>query len=66
MIDYCDGLADAPFSGVLRDDISPGIRTIGFRRRLVVAFAPSEKRVQILGVYYGGRDYETLLSTETS
>ncbi|SEE80963.1 type II toxin-antitoxin system RelE/ParE family toxin [Ruania alba] len=65
IVDYCDGLASFPFVGVARDDLRPGIRTIGFRRRVVIAFAVTEESVEILGVYYGGRDYETLLRTDT-
>lgn len=38
------------------------MRTIGFRRRIVIAFAVTDETVEILGVYYGGRDYESLFS----
>lgn len=61
LLDYCDNLALFPFVGAARDDLRPGIRTIGFRRRVVIAFAPTDARVEILGVYYGGRDHEALL-----
>ncbi|MEO6712430.1 MAG: hypothetical protein ABIM89_03255 [Mycobacteriales bacterium] len=40
------------------------MRTIGFRRRAVVAFALREDAVVILGVYYGGRDYEPILRSQ--
>lgn len=62
IFDYCDNLAEFPFVGAARDDLRPGIRTIGFRRRAVIAFAVTDTRVEILGVYYGGQDYETLLT----
>lgn len=62
ILDYCDGLAAFPFAGNPRDDLRPGLRTVGFRRRVVIAFAVTEETVQILGVYYGGRDYDTLLA----
>lgn len=65
IFDFCDGLAEFPLVGGARDDLRPGIRTIGFRRGAVIAFAVTDERVEILGVYYGGRDYETLLLTET-
>lgn len=64
IFDYCDELADFSFRGIARDDLRPHLRTIGFRRRLVIAFAVQESTVEILGVYYGGQDYESLLSTE--
>ena len=39
IFDYCDELADFSFRGIARDDLRPGLRTIGFRRRVVIAFA---------------------------
>jgi toxin ParE1/3/4 len=62
IIEHCDGLADAPMLGRARDDLRPGLRTIGFRRRVVIAFAVYEDAVEIHGVFYGGQDYETDLS----
>jgi toxin ParE1/3/4 len=38
-----------------------GLRTIGFRRRVTIAFTVETNTVTILGVYYGGRDFETSL-----
>lgn len=64
IFDYCDELADFSFRGIARDDLRPGLRTIGFRRRVVIAFAAQKSTVEILGVYYGGQDYESLLSNE--
>lgn len=64
IFDYCDDLADFPMIGLARDDLRPGLRTIGFRRRVVIAFAVHEKTVEVHGVYYGGQDYETLIATE--
>lgn len=46
-----------------RDDIRPGLRATGFRRRAVIAFAVTDEVIEILGIYYGGRDYESLLRT---
>lgn len=51
--------------GGARDDLRPGLRTIGFRRSLVIAFAVNDATVEKLGIYYGGRDYETVLSDNT-
>ncbi len=64
IVDYCDGLAGFPRVGLARDDLRPGLRTIGFRRRVVIAFAVNEDAVEIHGVYYGGLDYETLIASE--
>ncbi len=51
-----------PHRGKPRDDIRPGLRTVGFRRRVVVAFAVLDRDVVIVGVFYGGRDYTAVLS----
>lgn len=64
IVDYCDGLADFPFIGLVRDDLRPGLRTVGFRRRAVIAFAVHESAVEIHGVYYGGRDYAALIAAD--
>lgn len=64
ILDHCDKLAEFPFVGVARDDLRPGLRTLGFRQRVVIAFAVTDEAVDILGVYYGGRDYEALLADE--
>ncbi len=66
IFDYCDGLAEFPMIGLARDDLRPGMRTIGFRRRAVIAFAVHEATVEIHGVYYGGQDYEPLIAGEGS
>jgi plasmid stabilization system protein ParE len=64
IFDFCDTLAEFPNRGTPRDDLRPGLRTIGFRRRAVIAFAVTDQAVDILGLFYGGRDYETLLATD--
>lgn len=64
ILDYCDGLLVFPYIGEARDDLRPGLRTIGFHRRVVIAFAVTEETVEVLGVYYGGRDYEALIAAE--
>jgi toxin ParE1/3/4 len=65
IVDHCDGLANFPLMGMARDDLRPGLRIVGFRRRVTIAFAVTEETVEILGIYYGGRDYETLLSADS-
>lgn len=64
ILDYCDALADFPMVGSARSDLRPGLRTIGFRRRAVIAFAVDENAITVHGVYYGGQDYEPPLAAE--
>jgi toxin ParE1/3/4 len=58
---YCLGLADFPERGTRRDAIRPGLRTLGYRRRVAVAFQVTGTQVIILRLLYGGRDLEGLL-----
>jgi toxin ParE1/3/4 len=48
--------------GSTREDISPGLRTIGFRRRVTIAFTVDPDKVEIVGVFYGGQDFEAILA----
>lgn len=47
--------------GTLRDDIRPGLRMIGFQRRLSIAFTVDAERVTILRIFYGGQDWEAAI-----
>lgn len=57
----CLRLAVFPERGTRRDDVRPGLRVIGFERRVAIAFHVGAGRVTIDRVLYGGRDLGTLL-----
>jgi plasmid stabilization system protein ParE len=61
IVDYCEELQNLPHRGAVRNDIRPGIRIIGYRRRVAIAFTVDGDVVSIIGVFYGGQDYETAL-----
>jgi len=48
--------------GTRRDDVRPGLRVVGFERRLTVAFTVSDASVTILRVFHGGQDWSAVLS----
>jgi toxin ParE1/3/4 len=52
-------LAAFPERGRRRDDILPGLRSIGFERRATIAFRVLKTRVEIVSIAYGGRDFES-------
>jgi toxin ParE1/3/4 len=52
----CLRLATFPERGTSRDDVRPGLRTIGFERRVLIAFQAGPDTVVILRILYGGRD----------
>lgn len=55
----CAKIGDAPSGGRPRDDLRPGLRTWPFERRGVIAYRVERDVVEIVNVFYGGRDYET-------
>jgi toxin ParE1/3/4 len=64
IVRYCDSLRTLPLRGVRRDDIRPGLRITSYRKRLVIAFEVDADQISIIGIFYGGRDYETALQEE--
>lgn len=55
----CRSIGDAPLGGRPRNDLAPGLRTVPFERSAVIAYVVGET-VDIVNVFYGGRDYEAL------
>jgi toxin ParE1/3/4 len=60
ILDCCDSLRTFPKRGAERDDLMPGLRTIGFERRITIAFVIATDRVLIEGIFYGGQDFEAV------
>jgi plasmid stabilization system protein ParE len=61
VVEYCLGLATFPERGTPRNDIRPGLRTTSYKRRTEIAYAVDDGRVEIVGIFHGGRDYERAL-----
>ena len=61
---YCQGLVHFPERGTARDDLWPGLRTVGFARRATVAFTVRPDVVRIVRVLYGGRDLRAAFDDE--
>jgi plasmid stabilization system protein ParE len=62
IFDQIAALRDFPLRGTPRDDLRHGLRTLAWRRRVTIAFVVEERNVVIVGVFYGGRDFEALLA----
>jgi toxin ParE1/3/4 len=58
ILEQCESLSTFPMRGVKRDDIRPGLRVFGFRRRVSIVFEVEDHAVTILGTFYGGQDFE--------
>jgi toxin ParE1/3/4 len=61
IVSHCEELADFPLRGPVREDLRPGLRTLAFRGRVTIAYAVSTSDVTILGIFYGGADFEAML-----
>lgn len=59
---YVRGFDLASERGTRHDYIRPGLRTVGFERRVTIAFTATSDQVIILGFFYGGRDWRQTLS----
>jgi len=59
----CRRIGDVPFGGRPRDDLYPGLRTVPFERKAVIAYRVGDV-VEITNIFYGGRDFEALYRNE--
>lgn len=61
IMSYCESLSTLPARGNRRDDIRLGLRITNFRKCVAIAFNVDDERINIIGVFYGGQDYESAL-----
>ncbi len=54
----CADLAAFPDQGMLRDEIRPGLRLLGFERRTQIAFHVTPDTVLIDRIFHGGQNVE--------
>lgn len=57
VMSYCAGFEIGGERGQRRDDLRPGLRVVGFERRIAIAFTVSSTEVTILRFYYGGQNW---------
>ncbi len=65
IVNYCESLCTFPNRGTVRDDVPPGLRITKYKKRTVIAFAVDTEQIAIIGIFYGGQDYETILQAES-
>jgi toxin ParE1/3/4 len=61
----CMSLETMPQRGTDRSDLRPGLRVMGFERRVLIAFRIGQESVAILRVLYGGRNLELAFGVST-
>ncbi|MER8830420.1 type II toxin-antitoxin system RelE/ParE family toxin [Mesorhizobium sp. M0938] len=57
----CRNIGNAPRGGRSRHDIVPGLRTVPFEHSAIITYVVDGDLVRIVNIFYGGRDYETLM-----
>jgi plasmid stabilization system protein ParE len=61
VVSYCESLCTFPHRGAMRDDVRSGLRITNYKKSAIIAFDVDAEQVSIIGVFYGGQDYETIL-----
>ncbi|MBO9538531.1 type II toxin-antitoxin system RelE/ParE family toxin [Herbaspirillum sp.] len=61
LVSHCESLSTLPLRGTQRDDVRPGLRMTNYKKRTVIAFDVDAEVVSIIGIFYGGQNYETIL-----
>jgi toxin ParE1/3/4 len=57
----CNGIGDVPEGFPARPDLGLRVRIAPFERSAVILYRPTDDGVEIFRVFYGGRDYETIM-----
>jgi toxin ParE1/3/4 len=63
IVERCEALRSFPERGAPRFDVRPGLRTLPFRR-VTITYAVKGRQVVIVGIFYGGQDYESILGQD--
>jgi toxin ParE1/3/4 len=61
LLERIAGLTEFPHRGTSRDDLRPGLRTVPFRRRLIIGYAVKNSELRILAVARAGQEMKGLL-----
>lgn len=64
IVRYCESLQTFPRRGTQRDDVRPGLRITHYKKRTIIAFDVDSEQVSIIGVFYGGQDFESILKDD--
>jgi plasmid stabilization system protein ParE len=68
IVECCRNLTTFPLGGTRRDDLMPGLRITNYHSRSVIAYTVNTeaRTISIVGVFYGGQDYEGRLAIPTT
>ncbi len=57
----CDKVGNAPHGGALRPDLGTNLRLVPFEKSAVILYQVTDNKVEIVNIFYGGRDYDVLM-----
>src|SRR5258708_35388102 len=60
----CDLLRDFPEQGRARPDLRTGLRVVPYGRSVVIGYQLAGDTIEILRIFYGGQEYETIMSSD--
>ena len=61
IFERCESLGDFPMKGRARDDLQKGVRILPFERTAVIAYRILVNEIEVINIFYAGRDYEVSL-----
>lgn len=61
---HAAALCTYPERGTARDDLAPGVRTVPYRRRTVIAYRVMDDMVEVLAIAHAGRDLGRVFEEE--
>lgn len=64
ILSSCESLCTFPHQGTVREDVRPGLRITHHKKRTIIAFCIGTEQVSILGIFYGGQNYEAFLQED--
>ncbi len=60
----CESVGNTPRGGVARPDLGEGIRIVPFEKTAVILYRLNGEVVEVVNVFYGGRDYEAIFGNK--
>lgn len=65
IVNFCENFNVFPERGMRRNDLLPGLRVVGYRKRTTLAFLINHQAEAVIfvGVYHGGRDIEAIFKS---
>jgi len=57
---HCQTLSEMPERAPRRNDLGEGVRLLVFEKRIAIAYRIHDETVEILRIFYAGRDYQAV------